>query len=279
MSHVHFTVKRLVVKVGASVLTDAKGRPDPAHLARLVAQVAACVAERCEVILVSSGAIACGMASLRLTRRPTALAKLQACAAIGQGQLMGLYTQAFAAHRLTVAQVLLTQADLAHHTRARNARNTLTALLAHQVVPIVNENDTVAVEEITFGDNDRLAALVASLLRADLLILLSDVDGLLHHGKVIERIDDLNHTHEAMVLPAVRHTTKGGMASKLVAGRIARHAGIPMVIANGHREGVVRAILGGQPVGTLIVPPTRRLTSRHWWIAFRDQLVLTKALT
>jgi glutamate 5-kinase len=232
--------------------------------------------QSCEVILVSSGAIACGMAALRLRRRPKELATLQACAAVGQGQLMRLYSEGFAPHGVRVAQVLLTEADLSNQARARNAKNTLTALLARQVVPIVNENDTVAVAEITFGDNDRLAALVASLMRADLLILLSDVDGLLRQGKVIERIDELSHTHEAMVLPAARQTTKGGMASKLAAGRIARHAGIPMVIANGHRKNVVLSILEGQSVGTLIAPPTRRLASRHWWVAFRDQLVLMK---
>ncbi|MBI4354595.1 MAG: glutamate 5-kinase [Candidatus Omnitrophica bacterium] len=272
------SAKRIVVKVGTSVLAERSGAPRMGAIHALARQLATCIRQSCEVILVSSGAIACGMASLGLARRPKELARLQACAAVGQGQLMGLYSEAFAPHHLRVAQVLLTQADLANHARARNARNTLTALLARQVVPIVNENDTVAVEEITFGDNDRLAALVASLVRADVLILLSDVDGLLHHGKVIERIDDLNHTHEAMILPTARHTTKGGMASKLAAGRIARHAGIPMVIANGHRADVVLSILEGKPVGTLIAPPARRLTSRHWWMAFRDQLLLPKGL-
>ncbi len=246
--------KRVVVKIGTSVLAQANGTPRMDTIRSLISQLAACVRQSCDVIVVSSGAIACGMAALGLTRRPKELAQLQACAAVGQGQLMRLYSEGFASHGVRVGQVLLTKADLANQGRGRNARNTLTALWARQIVPIVNENDTVAVEEITFGDNDRLAALVASLMRVDLLILLSDVDGLLHNGKVIERIDDLNHTHEAMITPTVRHTTKGGMASKLAAGHIARHAGIPMVIANGHREGVISAILKGQPVGTLIAP-------------------------
>jgi glutamate 5-kinase len=270
--------QRIVVKIGTSVLAEAGGSLRRETVRSLADQLATCVRQSCQVLVVSSGAIACGMAALGLARRPKELAQLQACAAVGQGQLMRLYSDAFARHGLTVAQVLLTEADLANQGRCRNANSTLTALLARRAVPIINENDTVAVEEITFGDNDRLAALVASLMRADLLILLSDVDGLLHHGKVVERIDDLNHTHEAMILPSARHTTKGGMASKLAAGRIARHAGIPMVIANGHRTDVVLSILEGKPVGTLIVPPARRLASRHWWMAFRDQLVLTRAL-
>ncbi len=268
--------KRVVVKIGTSVLAQAGGAPRVDTIRSLTGQLATRVRRSCDVMVVSSGAIACGMAALGLARRPKELAQLQACAAVGQGQLMRLYGDAFTHHGLRVAQVLLTEADLANQGRCRNAKNTLTALLARQIIPIINENDTVAVDEITFGDNDRLAALVASLMRADLLIMLSDVDGLLHNGKVVERIDDLNHTHEAMVTVTSRATTKGGMASKLAAGKIARHAGIPMVIANGHREGVVSAILEGQPVGTLIAPPARRLTSRHWWVAFRDQLVLTK---
>ena len=264
--------QRVVVKVGASVLTDAGGRLESAVVSRLAEQLAGAVSERRQVVLVSSGAIACGMAQLGLSRRPKGLAQLQACAAIGQGQLMHRYHDAFARHRVTVAQVLLTAADLVDRTRCRNARNTFATLLRRGVVPIVNENDTVAVDEITFGDNDRLAALVASLIGADLLVILSDVDGLLRDGKVIRRLKDVTRAHHRLIARSSRQTTTGGMASKLAAGRLCRHAGIPMVIANGGTPGILTRILSGKPVGTLIAPPATRLASPTWWRAFSTLL-------
>jgi glutamate 5-kinase len=249
-------------------LTDAAGHPEANRLKQVVSQLGACVGQGREVVLVSSGAIACGMATLSLRRRPKAIATLQACAAIGQGELMRLYTQAFAEYGLTVAQVLLTQADLADRIRCRNATHTLETLLARKVVPIINENDAVAVEEITFGDNDRLAALVACVVRAELLVMLTDVDGLLEDGRLIERIDRLDHAHQALALGRSRDTTTGGMASKLAAAHLARHSGIPLVIANGTKPGVLLDLLEGKPVGTLIVPSARTLRLRKWWIAF-----------
>jgi len=260
--------QRLVVKVGASVLTDAAGRPDRGRLQHIAAQMSTCMRQHRQVVLVSSGAIACGMGRLGLKRRPKAQPELQACAAIGQGELMRLYSQAFGEHDLTVAQVLLTEADLANRTRCRNAKNTLRILLERRVVPIVNENDVVAVEEIAFGDNDRLAALVARLVDAQLLVILSDVDGVLQDGRVIERIDRLDHGHRALALGTSRETTTGGMASKLAAARISRHSGIPLIIANGTKPDVLQDILAGKPVGTLITPPAKRLEFHKWWIAF-----------
>lgn len=260
--------QRVVVKVGASVLTDTSGRPQTPRLTQLVEQLAVGVGQSREVILVSSGAIACGMARLGLARRPKDLAHLQACAAVWQGELMRLYSQTFAERGIAVGQVLLTQDDLANPSRYRNARNTLQALWARHVLPIINENDAVAVEEIAFGDNDRLAALVASLVCAQLLVILSDVDGLLQDGRLIERIDQLNHAHHALAMGASRETTTGGMASKLAAARIARHSGIPLVIANGTRPGVLLDILDGKPVGTLIAPPKRPMRFHKVWIAF-----------
>ena len=260
--------RRLVVKVGSSVLTDPAGRPETNRLKQFVKQCVACVSQHREVVVVSSGAIACGMARLGVTRRPKALVQLQACAAIGQGELMRLYSHAFGEHGVTVAQVLLTQADLADRARYRNAKHTLQTLLMQRVVPIVNENDAVAVEEMTFGDNDRLAALVACLVEAQLLVLLSDVDGLLEDGRLIGRIDDLNHRHHTIALGPSRETSTGGMASKLAAARIVRHAGIPMVIANGTRPDVLPDVLDGKPIGTLVAPPKARLKLRKWWVAF-----------
>ena len=261
-------IQRLVVKVGSSVLTDAAGRPDAGRLKLIVGQLAACGDRGCEVVFVSSGAIACGMGRLGFARRPKALGELQACAAVGQGELMRLYTHAFAQHDRTVAQLLLTQSDFDDRARCRNVKTTLRALLARGVMPIINENDVVAVEEITFGDNDRLAALVACLVEAQLLVILSDVDGLLHDGQVIGRIDRLEDAHRVVVLGESRETTTGGMAAKLSAVKNTQHGGSPLVIANGTRANVLIDILDGKPVGTLISPPKVRLAFRKWWIAF-----------
>lgn len=262
------TFQRIVVKVGSSVLTDAAGKPSPARLTQLVDQLAECVDRERQVVLVSSGAIACGMGRLGLVRRPKDIAQLQACAAIGQSELMQRYGQAFGEHGLVVAQVLLTQSDLADRARYRNATNTLQTLLKRRIVPIINENDAVSVEEITFGDNDRLAALVACAVQAQLLVVLTDVDGVLEHGKPIGRIDELNAHHQTIALGSPKEISTGGMASKLAAARIVRHAGIPMVIANGAKAGVLLDVIEGKPVGTLIAPPSTRLKSHKWWIAF-----------
>ena len=263
-------IRRVVVKVGGSVLTNERGRLLPHRVESLVDQLVRCLDEGRQPVLVSSGAIACGMEKLGLRTRPNALAQLQACAAIGQGELMHLYARLFGQRKVLAAQVLLTQEDLADRRRFRNAKQTLLTLLHRRVVPIINENDTVAVEEITFGDNDRLAALVASAVDAQLLVILSDVDGLLQNGAVVARVDAPVRLPAASGrrLKSKRQITKGGMASKVEAARIVGHSGIPMVIANGTRSGVVAEVLAGKPVGTLFVPRRSRLTSRKWWIAF-----------
>ncbi len=246
--------KRVVVKIGASILTDARGQPNEARLAHLAEQVASAMAQRHEVLVVSSGAIAWGMARLELTRRPKALPTLQACAAIGQGALMRSYSHAFAPYGVPVAQVLLTQADFTDRRRCQNARHTLRELLKRRAVPVMNENDVVAVEEIAFGDNDQLSAYIARLVHAQLLLVLSDVDGLLHQGRVVARVDRLDHRHQAMAMGHSRETTTGGMASKLSAARLVTRAGIPMVIANGATPGILQAVLSGAPVGTFFTP-------------------------
>jgi glutamate 5-kinase len=240
----------------------------PARLEHLVEQVAGCSSAHRQPLVVSSGAIACGMSKLGLTRRPTALAQLQACAAIGQSELMHRYARLFEAHGILTAQVLLTQEDLSVPARMRNAKQTLLTLLHRRVVPIINENDTVSVEEITFGDNDRLAALVSVSVDAQLLVLLSDVDGVLQNGKPLERIDALNRLDRSVFRTTTRRLTKGGMASKLEAGRIVGHSGIPMIVANGANPSILGDILSGKSVGTLFVPPRNRLASKKWWLAF-----------
>jgi len=244
------------------VLSDGRGRLLPERIQALADQIAACAKDRRQPVLVSSGAIACGMAKLALTKRPTALAQLQACAAIGQSELMHLYTVAFNRHGMAVAQLLLTQEDLANRERFRNAKQTLLTLLHQRVVPIINENDTVSVEEITFGDNDRLAALVACAVDAQVLVILSDVEGFLQDGKVVERVESLAQAHRSIIQGSKRQTTKGGMNSKLEAARIVGHSGIPMIIAHGARPSVLAQILSGESIGTLFVPPRNRLASK-----------------
>ena len=175
------TAARLVVKLGTGVLTDSRKQPDPVQLEQLVAQVAALRKAGKEIVLVTSGAVGAGMGALGYEKRPGDLAELQACAAVGQSRLMAMYAELFARHNLHVAQVLLTHDDLEHHERHLNARNTLVTLLGRGVVPIINENDAVSFTEIKFGDNDTLSALVASLLPADLLVILTTVNGVIEN--------------------------------------------------------------------------------------------------
>jgi glutamate 5-kinase len=253
------SARRVVVKLGTGLLTDAAHRLAPSRIAALVAQVAELRAQKREVLLVSSGAIAAGMAELGLKTRPKQLHEMQAAAAIGQGKLMALYAAAFGKHDLSVAQILLTHDDLRSRDRHLNARNTLETLLARGVVPIINENDTVAVEEIKFGDNDRLGALTATLIDADLLIILSHVEGLLDAGqKLVPVVPHITRDIEALAGGTDRETSVGGMKSKIEAAKIVTRSGIPMIIANE---------LDGDS-GTVFLPHAGKLTSRKRWIAF-----------
>ena len=264
---------RLVVKLGTGVLTDRRKQIDPAQLGQLVAQIAALRKAGKEVVLVSSGAIGAGMGALGYEKRPTQLSELQACAAVGQPSLMASYAAFFAKHDLHVAQVLLTHDDLEHHDRHLNARNTLVTLLSRGVIPIINENDAVSLAEIKFGDNDKLSALVASLLPADLLVILTTVDGVLENfGKanprtisVIEKIDS---AIEGLAGGTSSETAVGGMKSKVEAAKIVVRSGIPLVIASGKKKDTLAQILGGEDEGTLFVAQPNRLQGRKRWIAF-----------
>ena len=266
-------VRRLVVKVGSSSLAAKDGGLDEAQVSRLAAELAKAHRSGIKCVLVSSGAIAAGLSPLGLKRKPTDIPTLQAAASVGQGALMHAYQRAFARRRVKVGQVLLTQDDFIRRKGYVNANAALTRLLALGVVPIVNENDTVAVDEIRFGDNDRLAALVANLVHADLLVILSDVDGI--HAQdparggsgVIERIDDLASLG-AVRARAGTHIGSGGMASKVEAAKIASASGVAVVVANARHEGVVADVLRGEPVGTFIPARRARGASRKLWIAF-----------
>lgn len=266
-------IGRLVVKLGTGVLTDAKKQPDLAQMKQLVAQVAAQRKAGREVVLVSSGAVGAGMGVLGHAKRPTELAELQACAAVGQSRLMATYETLFAEHKLAVAQVLLTHDDLEHHDRHLNARNTLVTLLTHGVVPIINENDAVSFTEIKFGDNDKLSALVAALLPADLLVILTTVDGLIEDfgkpsAKTINVVEKMDAALEKLAGGTTSETAVGGMASKLQAAKIVIRSGIPLVIASGRKKTALNRILAGKEEGTLFVPESKKLTGRKRWIAF-----------
>ncbi len=254
--------RRVVVKIGSSTLSA-----DAGVYARLADAIAA--RRSTSFVVVSSGAIALGMKKLGYRARPKEMARLQAAAAAGQSLLMRAYEEAFAARDLGVAQVLLTHADLADRTRANNARAALGALLEAGAVPILNANDSVAVEEIKFGDNDQLAAMVAPLVEADLVLLLSDVAGLLDgSGRRISIVRDV----ATEALPHVRASKggvgTGGMASKIEAARRATLAGANVVVADARAAGIVEAVLSGKDVGTLFVGARERLSAKKSWIAF-----------
>jgi glutamate 5-kinase len=264
---------RIVVKLGTGVLTDSRKQIDPAQLEQLVAQIAALRKSGKEIVIVTSGAVGAGMGALGYERRPAELAELQACAAIGQTRLMAIYAELFAKHDLHVAQVLLTHEDLEHHERHLNARNTLVTLLGRGVVPIINENDAVSFTEIKFGDNDKLSALVASLLPADLLVILTTVDGVIENfsksnPKTISVIEQIDTTIEKLAGGTTSETAVGGMASKVQAAKIVVRSGIPLVIASGKKKNVLAKVLAGEDEGTLFVAQPNKLQGRKRWIAF-----------
>lgn len=269
-------MKRIVVKVGTSTLTGGGDGPDRVYINALAAQITAQRLMGRQVVLVTSGAIRAGVGGLKLAEKPRTIPEKQAAAAVGQGVLMRLYADIFANYAIPVGQVLLTRDDLRNRTRYVNARNTFEALLAYGALPIVNENDTVATDEIRVGDNDTLAALVTSLLDADALLLLSDVDGLydrnpsLHpDAALVACVETIDAGVLAMAGGAGSGT--GGMRTKLSAARIAVGSGAAMWIANGRRPDVLTACLTGVPgAGTYFAPAAVRPSARKRWIAFAD---------
>jgi glutamate 5-kinase len=263
--------RRVVVKIGSSSLTGGTAELDPARLAATVDALVGPEGADRETVLVSSGAIAAGLGPLGLRRRPTDLATQQAAASVGQGLLIGQYAAAFARHGRSVGQVLLTVDDVTRRIHYRNAYRTLRKLLDLGIVPIVNENDTVATDEIRFGDNDRLAALVAALVHAEALVLLSDVDGLWTGDPTRAGSQRIDQVHPDDDLAGVRlggsrraGVGTGGMATKVESARIATGAGIPVLLAH---AGQAREALAGEPVGTLFHPARHRPAARLHWLA------------
>jgi glutamate 5-kinase len=270
------TWKRLVVKVGSGLLRDPQGGLREEVASNIVRQLAMLRRQGHEVLLVSSGAIALGIQALGQRRLPKTITFQQAAAAIGQSHLIWTYERLFGLFEQRVAQILLTHEDLRHRARYLNARHTLLALLHYRIIPIINENDTVSVAEIRFGDNDTLAAMVCHLVDADLLVMLTDLDGLytadphLHpEAQVIPVVEKIDARIEAMAGKTTHRTGRGGMYSKLQAAKVAGALGLHTYIASGLQPDTLLRLLAGEAVGTHIHPPgAMKLPSRKRWIGY-----------
>ena len=270
--------RRIVVKVGSSILASVEKGLLYDVFSHLTKEISDLKRQGYEIVLVSSGAIAAGMEKLGYKTRPQAITQKQATAAVGQTRLMKIYEDYFSRYQQMVAQILLTHDDLSHRRRFLNARNTLLTLLELGIIPIINENDTVVVDEIKFGDNDNLSALITNLIGADLLIILTDIDGLCDsdprvnpHARCIPLVEEIDADLEGIVGETKSEISVGGMISKIQAARKASRFGIPTVVARGNKEGVLHQILKGKEIGTLILPKRDALSSRKHWIAFNPK--------
>ena len=268
-------VKRIVIKVGSSTITYGNGKRNFSRIDRLAREIADLANQGKEIILVSSGAVAVGVDRLGLAAKPKTIPGKQAAAAVGQGVLMHTYEKIFAEYGQIVAQVLLTRMDSVDRHRYTNSRNTFLALLEHKDIPIVNENDVVAIDELKIGDNDNLSALVAGIIDADLLIILSDIDGLYTanpqndpNAKLVPEVTDITPEIEASAGDAGSKVGTGGMFTKIQAAKMATSSGINMVIASGEEKDAISRILEGEEIGTLFVSRENRLQFRKRWLAF-----------
>ena len=274
-------LRRVVVKIGSNVLALKDGGVDKKRVTSLVNSIAAIYGQGLEVIVVSSGAVAAGRGLLGLSKRPTSIPALQAVAAIGQGALMEEYSQRFRRHDIIVAQMLLNRDDMDDRRRYLNARFALTELLHRRVVPIINENDSVTIDELKFGDNDMLSAMVAAKMDADLLIILSNVPGLMtgHPNKdpkaeLIPVVSRLNEEHIGLVDAAASDHGTGGMKTKLLAARHAAQFGVACAVVDGMREGKIERVVAGEFEGTLFLPTSMRrsgMSRRHWLSSVRPK--------
>ena len=267
-------MKRLVIKIGSSILASAEQGLNTKRLHAITKDISDIADRGYEAVIVSSGAIAAGLKKLGLKEKPKDIKLKQAAAAIGQSSLMWAYEQGFADFHKKVAQVLLTRDDIINRLRYINAKNTLFALLSYGVIPVINENDPVAVDEIKFGDNDVLAALVACLVEADMLIILSDVEGLYtkdpkhKDAELIGRVDEVTPDIEKIAGGRGSALSTGGMYSKVLAAKQAINHGIPVVIMSGKKSGLLTNLLNGEKVGTYFKPNKERLSSKKGWIAY-----------
>ncbi|MBQ1417147.1 MAG: glutamate 5-kinase, partial [Selenomonas sp.] len=271
--------KRIVVKVGTSTLTHETGKLNLNRIDKLIREIADLKNQGKEMILVSSGAIAAGLGKLGLDKKPDSIPEKQAVAAIGQGVLMHIYEKLFAEYGQVMGQVLLTKENSVQHHQYIHSRNSLLAQLAMGAVPVINENDAVAVDEIKIGDNDNLSAMVATLVDADALIILSDIEGLYTanpathpEAELISEIPEITPQVESIAGGAGSKLGTGGMMTKIQAAQIAMSAGVTMVIASGSREGVLREVLTGQNIGTVVPARESHLRVRKSWLAFGKRL-------
>jgi len=271
--------RRLVIKIGSSTLTTSESKIDYGYLASLADQVAQVKAAGWQPVIVTSAAIACGLEALGIEKRPTDMPSLQAAASVGQGALSTAYANAFARHDILTSLVLLTRRDTADRTAYLHARDTLGRLLELGVVPIVNENDTVSVEQIRFGDNDTLAALVACLIDADLVVIFSDIEGLYDanpntnpEAKLIERVERIDASIMGAAGGAGSTVGSGGMITKIKAARVLMVAGVPMIICHGRREEAIVDAAAGNKVGTLFTASEQphEITPKKLWLALGD---------
>ncbi len=269
-------VRRVVIKIGSSLLTDTtKKTIRTSFLSQLASQIKALQQKKIQCVVVTSGAIAAGFYQLELKQKPKEIAQLQALAAIGQSNLMHSYVQTFKKQNLNVAQLLLTWDDLSHRNRYSNAHNTLKELFQYNIIPVINENDTVAVEEIKFGDNDTLGVLVTHLSESDLLIILTDTDGLYDEdprlnpkAKLIHEVESINAQIERSATNSQSLVGTGGMQSKVKSAKRMMQSGIPMVIANGKLKNSLIRILNAETVGTFFYPTGAKMNSRKRWLAW-----------
>jgi len=271
--------KRIVVKLGTALLTSENASIDYNLIKNIVAQIAELMKNGREIFLVSSGAIGAGFPFLNLDKRPKTLPLLQAAASLGQAKLMRVYDDLFSEHNINVAQVLLTRDDLKYRNRHLNIRNTLNALVQNNILPIINENDTVSVDEIKFGDNDMLSALVSNLIRSDVLINLTSVDGLYKKSddgktldsEIIYEVKGVPSSIFGHITSDISTLGSGGMSAKLKAAKMVTTAGEFMVIANGRTDNIIGKILSGESIGTLFAPNKSKMDTRKRWIAFFHQ--------
>jgi glutamate 5-kinase len=268
-------VKTIVIKIGSSVLTSKNGELETKVFKGLAKEVSILKREGYDSVIVSSGAICAGINKLGLTEKPKNIPEKQAAAAVGQPTLMRNYEMSFSEYNQKVAQVLLTHDDLSSRSRYLNARNTLSTLISYGIVPIINENDSVAVEEIKFGDNDNLSALATNLIGADLLIILTDTNGLYDKNpwkckdaELISLVEEINSKIEKIAGDTTNPTCIGGMITKVQAAKKAAIFGLPTIVANGRVDGIIGKIVKGEPVGTLFLPKENKITSRKYWIAY-----------
>ncbi|MFH2013048.1 MAG: glutamate 5-kinase [Pseudomonadota bacterium] len=269
------TVKSIVIKIGSGVLTSGEVGLNSSIFKGLAREISLLKKNGYHPIIVSSGAIAAGMQKLGLCERPKNIPQKQAAAAVGQSTLMWNYERSFAEYNQKVAQVLLTHDDLSNRQRYLNARNTLLTLSDYGIIPIINENDSVAVEEIKFGDNDNLSAMTTNLVGADLLIILTDIDGLYdkdpchkEDAQLIPLVKEIDDEIEKIAGDTTNQISIGGMITKVQAAKKAAIFGVPTIVANGKLDGIINKIITGEEVGTLFLPKKTRMNSRKHWIAF-----------